>query len=202
MALNLIPVLAGGVRLFSLASSAAITAANARFFAQPLPVVLHITCGVVYCLLGILQFQSGFRRRNRRWHRVAGWIVAPAGIVAALAGLWMTLFYPHVPNDGPVLYLSRLAFGALMVLCIALGIAAILRRDIVHHRAWMMRGYALGLGAGTQALIQIPWVILVGEPTELPRSLLMGGAWLLNLAVAEWVIRQSPQLPRNLAPAM
>jgi hypothetical protein len=33
-----------------------------------------------------------------------------------------------------------------MVLSIILGFAAIRRRDIIGHRAWMMRGYAIGLG--------------------------------------------------------
>ena len=39
-----------------------------------------------------------------------------------------------------------------MALAIVLGLAAIRRRDIARHRAWMIRGYAIGLGAGTQAL--------------------------------------------------
>ena len=38
-----------------------------------------------------------------------------------------------------------------MGVSIILGLAAIRRRDIVTHRAWMTRAYALALGAGTQA---------------------------------------------------
>ncbi len=39
--LSAIPLIAGGVRLSELAAGATITPANARFFASPLPVVLH-----------------------------------------------------------------------------------------------------------------------------------------------------------------
>ena len=52
----------------------------------------------------------------------------------------------------------------------------------------MMRAYALGVGAGTQTLTIMPWYFLDGMPSVFPRAILMGAAWLINLAVAEWVI--------------
>ena len=83
---------------------------------------------------------------------------------AALSGLWMTHFYPWPDGDGELLYGLRLLFGSAMLLSIVLGVAAIRRRDIVQHGAWMMRGYAIGLGAGTQALTQLPWILIFGMP--------------------------------------
>lgn len=53
----------------------------------------------------------------------------------------------------------------------------------------MTRGYAIGLGAGTQALVQIPFSF-DGPPGALARSLLMGVGWGINLAVAEWFVRR------------
>ena len=190
LALCVIPVAAGMVRLVSLATGETVTLANARFFAHPLPVQLHIVGASLFCVLGALQFWPGFRRRFPRWHRMAGRIAAPADIVAGMSGLWMNQFYPYGANDGLLLYFFRLFFGAAMVLTMVLGIAAILRRDVAQHRAWMMRAYAIGLGAGTQAVTQLPWILAIGLPGELPRALLMGAAWVLNLAVAEWFIRR------------
>jgi uncharacterized membrane protein len=190
LALSVIPIAAGVVRLVSLATGETVTLANARFFAHPLPVQLHIAGASLFCVLGALQFWPGFRRHFPRWHRMAGRMLAPADIVAGLSGLWMNQFYPYGPNDGLLLYFFRLFFGAAMVLAMVLGIAAILRRDVAQHRAWMMRAYAIGLGAGTQAATQLPWILAVGLPGELPRALLMGAAWVLNLAVAEWFIRR------------
>jgi hypothetical protein len=40
--LSIVPVLAGAVRVASLAAGGPITPANARFFAAPAPVVLHV----------------------------------------------------------------------------------------------------------------------------------------------------------------
>ena len=67
ISLSLVPAIAGTVRLAQLASGAE-TAQNARFFAQPIPVVLHILVVIPYTMLGAFQFSPGFRRRNRSWH--------------------------------------------------------------------------------------------------------------------------------------
>ena len=72
IALSALPVGAGAVRLAELASGAEITPENARFFAAPVPVVLHILSVSVYCVLGAFQFSPGIRRRRPGWHRGAG----------------------------------------------------------------------------------------------------------------------------------
>ncbi|GAA4594618.1 DUF2306 domain-containing protein [Planotetraspora phitsanulokensis] len=190
--LSAVPVVAGAARLTELSGGAAITPENARYFAVPLPVVLHIVSASLYSVLGALQFARGFRRRRPRWHRAAGRLLVPCGIAAGLTGLWMTLFYPRPEGDGDLLAGLRLLFGTAMVVFIALGLAAIRRRDVARHRAWMTRGYAIGVGAGTQALVHVPWVLVAGTPVGVPRALLLGAGWMINLAVAEWVIRRRP----------
>ncbi len=72
-----------------------------------------------------------------------------------------------------------------MTLFIILGLAAIRRRDFAQHRAWMMRSYALGIGAGTQVMTGVPWILVFGTPGELARALLMGASWAISLAVVE-----------------
>src|SRR5437773_6524219 len=91
--LSLIPVLAGSVRLTELIGGAEITANNARFFASPIPVMVHIVSVTLYSLLGALQFVPSLRGGRPSWHRIAGRILVPAGLLVALSGLWMTVFY-------------------------------------------------------------------------------------------------------------
>ncbi|HEX4814990.1 MAG TPA: DUF2306 domain-containing protein [Nonomuraea sp.] len=190
--LGFVPVLAGALRVTELAAGAQITAANARFFAMPVPVVLHIVGASVFSVVGAFQFAPGLRRRRPRWHRVAGRVLVPSGLVAALSGLWMTVFFPVPAEDQGLLTAFRLMFGTGMAVSLALGLAAIRRRDVARHRAWMTRGYALGLGAGTQAATALVWVILHGgaAPEGLARQLLLGASWAINLAVAEWAVRR------------
>jgi uncharacterized membrane protein len=190
--LSFIPFAAGAVRVVGLASGAEITPENARFFAVPLPVVLHIISASLFCILGAFQFAPGFRRRRPGWHRRAGRLLVVCGLVAGLSGLWMTQFYPLRPHlQGDLLYGFRILFGSAMVLSIALGLAAIRRRDIAQHRAWIIRGYAIGQGAGTQALVGLPWFLISGKPSELNNALMIGACWVVNLAVAEWIIRSN-----------
>ena len=89
-----------------------------------------------------------------------------------------------------------------MVVSIVLGFAVIRRGDVMRHRAWMLGGYALGLGAGTQVLALLAGELIAGSPTELSRALLMGAGWVINLAACEWIIRKRPTLPLRTASAV
>lgn len=196
IALTFIPAPAGTIRLVQLGGSAGMTAKNARFFTSPTPAVLHIVSAIIYCVLGAFQFSPSLRRRKPGWHRAAGRVFVPCGLVAALSGLWMTQFYPTgiappASFDGPVLYVIRLVTGTAMALFLYLGISAAKRRAIRSHQAWMMRAYALGLGAGTQAFTHIPWFLFPSMQGELARTVLMGAGRAINLAVAEWLISRS-----------
>lgn len=94
LALSVIPILGGALRVTELGAGAEITPANARYFASPVPVVVHIIAVTTYSVLGAFQFPRAFRAKHRRGHRVAGRVLVLAGIITALTGLWMTLIYP------------------------------------------------------------------------------------------------------------
>jgi uncharacterized membrane protein len=197
--LSLVPVLAGAARVTELSSGPAVTAENARFVAAPIPVVVHIVAATIYCLLGAFQFVPGLRRRRIGWHRAAGRLLVPCGLAAALAGLWMAAFYARPPGDGAALTVLRFIFGSAMIACIALGFLAVRRGDITRHRAFMMRGYAIGLGAGTQLFTHLPWVLFLGPPSVGVRTVLMGAGWVINIVVAEWFIRRRVAGPARTA---
>lgn len=188
IALSLVPLAAGTFRLTELASGAAVTPENARFFDSPVPVVVHVVSSVVFLVLGALQFAPSLRRRS--WHRRAGRILAPAGVLSALSGMWMAVAYDLPAPSGFALMVMRLGFGAAMVAGIVVAVAAIRRGDVRTHSAWMTRAYAIGLGAGTQVLTFLPWTLVFGAPGEAVHAMLMGAGWVINLAVAEVVIRR------------
>jgi hypothetical protein len=199
--LSLIPIAFGVFRLTQLAGGAEITSENERFFASPLPVVIHILAAAVYALLGAIQFPTGLRRRMLGWHRVVGRFLVLCGLLVGFSGLWMTLFYSRPPGTGDLLYAIRLLFGSAMVLSVVLGFVAIRRREIAAHQAWMMRGYAIGLGAATQMLILLVREIIAGPPGEISHALLMGTGWVINLAMAEYAIRTRPSARARKAAA-
>ncbi|WP_430645153.1 DUF2306 domain-containing protein [Agromyces sp. GXS1127] len=199
IALSIVPIIGGGSRLTSLATAAPVTAENARFVESPIPVVVHIVGSVVFLVLGALQFAPSLRRK--RWHRIAGRIVAPAGLLSAGSALWMTLLYDMPAINGPGLFIMRLVFGSAMAAAIVVAFAAIRRGDVTTHSAWMTRAYAIGIGAGTQVLTFAPWTLAFGAPDQFVHSVLMGAGWVINLVVAEVIIRRrasrTPRAPRR-----
>ena len=122
--LSLVPVVAGAVRLSGLAElsdGSGVTPENARFVAMPVPVVLHIVCASLFCVLGALQFDAALRQRFARLHPIAGRVAAPCGIVAALTGVWMTAAY-DIPAalQGQLLYGVRWGVGLAMRLAVVM----------------------------------------------------------------------------------
>lgn len=196
MALTAIPVLLGVVHFSQLASSETMSADAGRFAVSPAAIGLHLVAVTVYGILGALQFVPRLRSRGSPWHRRMGWVVLACGFVAALTAIWMTLFYPRAANDNTLLYVTRLIVGAAMFVFLVLALVAARRRAFKQHGDWMIRAYALGLGAGTQVLVHLPWFILMGQPDPAARSVLMGGSWLINWLIAEWVIHRGPSRAR------
>jgi uncharacterized membrane protein len=195
VALSAIPLIAGSLRLVQLAGGPELIPADHRFGGTALPLVVHIVGAAVYVLVGALQFVPRFRRRHRTWHSRAGRVLTVAGLLVAGSALWMTLLYAQKPGTGDLLHGLRLGFGSAMAGCLVLGFTAIRRRDVAAHRAWMVRAYAIGLAAGTQAFTEGVGGTLFGTG-ELRGDLAKGAGWVINLAVAEWVIHH-PTGPRS-----
>lgn len=197
IALSAIPLAAGILRLVQLAGGPAVIPADHRFAGFPGALVTHIVGSALFALVGLFQFVPRIRRRHRAWHRRAGRAVVVAGLLVAGSALWLTLFYAAQPGTGDLLYVLRLIFASSMIGCLVLGFTAIRRRQITAHRAWMIRAYALGLGAGTQAFTEGIGGAIFGTG-ELRGDLAKGAGWVINLAVAEWAIRRPARSRRRL----
>lgn len=198
LGLGIVPVVAGLARLAGLMTGQA-SADDTRFFEHPLPVTIHLLAVIPYSMLGALQFAPALRRRG--WHRAVGVALVPLGLAAALTGLWMAQFYPWPEGDGQAVYVMRLIVGVAMTWSIVRGVASLWRHEYAAHGAWMLRGYALGMGAGTQVLTHLPWFAFVGgRPGEGSRAVMMGLAWVINVVVAEYVIRTHVAAPVRVTP--
>lgn len=193
--LSVIPLSAGVLRLVQLAGGPSLMPADDRFAGLPAALVLHIAGSACFALLGIGQLLTHFRRRHRIWHRRAGRVLVVAGLVVVASALWLTLGYAAQPDTGPVLFVSRLLVSVAMGTCLVLGFAAIRRRDIAAHRAWMVRAYALALGAGTQALTEGLTEAAVGVG-EVSGDLAKLAGWIINLAIAEGALHRVSRISR------
>jgi len=66
----------------------------------------------------------------------------------------------------------------------------------------MIRGNAMPQGVGTQFIVSVPWLLVTGESAGgLSKVWLMGAAWMINIAVAESIIRKRITPRRLTGPA-
>jgi len=75
-----------------------------------------------------------------------------------------SLLLSVVPQRTPVIDVARGVFGLALLVALAMAITAIRARDIPRHRAWVIRAYAIGMGAGTVALVFFPIYLVTGAP--------------------------------------
>ncbi|WP_298976112.1 DUF2306 domain-containing protein [uncultured Roseobacter sp.] len=190
---SFIPAVVGLVRLPELLCAPAIIPPNPRAVIDPLPITLHILGSSIFCLVGAVQFLPSLRRYRPALHRTLGRVVAAAGCISALSGLWMTVAYAFPDAlQGPLLYVARVTLSLAMVALIAWAIVAIRSRKVAAHRAAMLRAYAIAQGASTQtALFLVAMALIDTELLGFWRDLLLVGAWAINLAVAELLIRRA-----------
>jgi uncharacterized membrane protein len=119
---------------------------NAGFERHSFLTLAHVLPGLVFVLLGPLQFMTGLRRRRPALHRWTGRVFLAASHVIGVTALVMS---PQMAIGGALETSATFVFGLLFLFALARAFAAIRARRIAEHRTWMIRAYAIGLGVAT-----------------------------------------------------
>ena len=188
LSLSAMPILAGIARLYDQTRSTPTMDASMGSTHMPSLLLVHIAGASIFLILGAFQFMPV--TRVRAWHRQAGRVAVIAGLLGAGSGAVLTVALPMDPTAGPLLVPMRFFFSLLWFAALALGLILAVRRQINAHRAWIIRGYTVGVATGLQSLILLPWFFLFGVPTGLPSDLVMLAGWIVALLVGERMIRQ------------
>ena len=148
--------------------------------------LLHVSASPVALALGLFQFLPGLRRKRPGLHRWSGRAYA----VTVLIGGAASLFLAFGATDRPV---AAAGFGILAVLWLwttAQAVRLAMSGDIVRHRRWMIRSFALTLAAVTLRLY-LPLFVIGGDMTYLQASAYAAWlCWVPNLIIAEWYLRR------------
>lgn len=163
------------------------TPTDSHFSRYSQPLRLHIAGGMGALLAGPWQFSQKLRARALNFHRWLGRFYLLEVALGSLAGFAMAL----VSEEGLP---THLGFGALALLWFFTGLQAyraVLRGDIVAHRQWMIRNFALTLAAVT--LRNYLPLMLFGLHWSFHASYIAVSwlCWIPNVLVAEWMIRRS-----------
>ncbi len=184
-----IPVVTALVLVFQIPSGT-YSEDSARLAFAPIAWFFHVLAGAAFGIAGPLQFVLALRRRFGLLHRVSGRIFVLSGATIGLSGL--SLLADVAPPSTPLIDIARGFFGLALLIALVLAVAAIRDRDVLRHRAWAIRAYAIGMGAGAVALVFFPIYIITGQaPNGLAADLVVVICWGLTIAFAEVVLRHS-----------
>jgi hypothetical protein len=181
--------------------------------------MLHVTCGIIAIAVGPLQFIASMRASHPKLHRTIGFTYLAAVLVGGTASLRLgpdtARFAADALTDTSYLELLGLtreavgippnaiyaasqfplviaAFMTTSAAWLVTSVVALVRarqRRFDEHRAWMIRSYSLTFGAVTIRLTSLPLLLITKSPVL--AITLSFWSWVVNLAVAEWIVRRT-----------
>jgi len=153
---------------------------------------VHVFTGGLSLVTGAFQFWKWLRVKHPRIHRITGRVYLFLGVFpSTISGL--------IVAQGTVAGLTgQMGFSLLSIMWLITGIMAlrtILKRDIQHHREWMIRNYALTFAAVTLR-IWLPLLIMAQATSGMEIEAAIASAyqtvpwisWVPNLIIAEGII--------------
>lgn len=168
--------------------------ANSGLSRFPIITALHIILGAIYLTLAPFQFIGKIRVRWLGFHTWVGRVLVSIGIVVGITALFMTLI---IPFSGWSERLIVSPFAVLFSLALIQGYRFARTKQIMLHKFWMMRAFAIGLAIATTRLIFIPSLIVliklgnpVTENIALLSTISFTLAFLIHIVVVEsWIFR-------------
>lgn len=158
--------------------------------------VIHAGLAGTALLIGPFQFLGKLRASQPKIHRWMGRIYVGACLGAGAAGLPLAFG----TDAGPV---ATAGFGLLDVIwigCTAQALRLAMTGRYAEHRRWMIRSFALTFAAVTLRL-QLPIAPIMGHPFLSGYRIVSWTAWVPNLLIAEFYLRQGLARARAPQPA-
>lgn len=171
---------------------------DSRFASRPGVTLVHVISGGLFLTLAPLQFLSWVRTRHVQLHRWSGRALVPVAFFTGLSGLYFGLMTPF---GGASEAVAIAAFGGLFLVAVSRAVLAVRRRQLLEHREWMIRAFALALAVSTVRVVGGIFDFTLA-PAGLPApdvfALSIWTGWIVSLSGAEVWIRYT-RLPSPTA---
>ena len=193
----LVPIVTHGYRPPAVSSNprlAQLSALDDLFAQHPILTLVHIVPGMLFMILGPLQFSSRIRARHLRWHRLSGRVFVVCGLVIGISALVMSFGMPAIGGVNQAA--ATTLFGTFFLFALGKAFWHIRRREVALHRQWMIRAFSIGLAVA--AIRPIIGVFFATSPLTglTPREFFGIAFWIgfvLHLIAAEaWIHTTMP----------
>ena len=155
------------------------------FRARPWGIFLHALLASIALILGPFQFHRGLLLRYRALHRLLGKVY----VICAIAGSGVIGLYMAAHSFGG--WVTHLGFGSLAALTLVTTLVAFIKirqGEVVAHREWMIRSFAMIFAAVTLRLL-LPLLVVVHKGNFTPAYLWVSWlCWVPNLILVELYI--------------
>jgi hypothetical protein len=147
---------------------------------------IHVFTGILIYISGGLQFLISHQKRPNL-HRFLGYLYVGFIFITFPAVLIMSFR----ANGGYVAQIGFVIQSLLWLLCTWFGLRAILKNKPTTHKRFMIRSYALTLGAFTlRFLAFLIGMMRVDLHPNVKYTFIAWGSWIINLLIAEWIIKK------------
>jgi uncharacterized membrane protein len=195
---HLAPIVVRGYHPPAVASNPAaaqFAALDDLFAHYPVLTLIHIVPGLLFMVLGPLQFNPTIRSRHLQWHRWSGRVFVVCGLVIGISALVMSFGMPAIGGVNQAA--ATTLFGTFFLFALCKAFWHIRRREIALHREWMIRAFAVGLAVATIRPIMGVFFATSRLSGLTPHEFFGIAFWIgfvLHLIVAEaWIHATQPQ---------
>jgi len=159
------------------------------FEANRAAIYVHVFAAFFALALGPFQFSARLRTARLGLHRWMGRLYLGIGVLlGGISGLYIAFF----AHGGAI---SMAGFACLALAWLYTGLRAYLAiraRDLVAHRRWMVRNFALAFAAVTLR-IWVPLSFVAGLEFEAAYRVIAWLCWVPNLILAELLFNRTPR---------
>ena len=154
-----------------------------------------MTPGVLYLLGAPLQLSERFRTKHYTLHRRLGRVLVTAAMISVILAI---VFGIRFPWGGTPEAMATAVFGSWFLVCLLLAVRAIRHDEVINHRRWMIRAFAVGIAVGS---IRIWLGLLFGTGALFGIGVLdfhnsfAAAFWIglsFHVLAGEWWIRTTP----------
>lgn len=165
------------------------------YIGMPLTILFHTVLGLIFFVIGPLQFIARIRNSYLPVHRWLGRLFVFSSLVIAASSLYLVFKQPLGGLNETV---AILFFSLILVFSLAKAIYHIKRKEVAKHREWMIRVFSLGLGISTTRLV-VTALLIISKGTF--ADVLGTAFWLglgINLLIAEiWINTSRPAVKES-----
>jgi uncharacterized membrane protein len=196
---NLWPILMSGYRPPVISTNprlAQFAVLDDIFARHPILTIVHVVPGLLFMILGPLQFNSKIRARHLQWHRWSGRVFVVCSAVIGVSALVMSFAMPAIGGFNQAA--ATTLFGAFFLLALGKAFWHIRRREIDLHREWMVRAFSVGIAVA--AIRPIVGILFATSrfsgltPHEFFGTAFWIGFVVCLMAAEAWIRITAPQL--------